>query len=176
MKWYFESYVISRAPKGFCETIEFTFGVCVCLCVCPRHIAHSYWPILMKLRMEIPGQQIEHTSKVKVTKNKKATVWDRTFEPEVVETSGWFQNVPDRNTNQKYSAHGVPFLRHVTSNKHTIVACFLNSSILCQLISKSVHTLIGPMLCIKQKCTNQNYVTRVSMATKYPIIKHIVFF
>ena len=51
----------------------------------------------------------------------ETTVWAKTFEPEVVETSGWFQNVPDRNTYQKYAApmtYGVPlFIRHVTSNK-----------------------------------------------------------
>ena len=61
----------------------------------------------MKFRKEIPvlhayfvWQLIEHRSKVKVkvSKNMKTTVWARTFEPEVVETSGWLQNVPDENT------------------------------------------------------------------------------
>ena len=56
---------------------------------------------------------------------------------------------------------------------NTIFACFIKSSI----ISKSIHTLIGYILCITQKkCTNPNNVTCVSMATKYPIIKHWAFF
>ena len=46
---------------------------------------------------------------------------------------------------------------------------------MCRLISKSVksvHTLIGHILCIIQNnCTNKNNVTRIYMATKYPIIK-----
>ena len=58
--------------------------------------------ILMKLRMDIPvhhsqcvwQNKIEHRSKVKVTENTKTTILAITFEPEVVETSGWFQNVP----------------------------------------------------------------------------------
>ena len=36
--------------------------------------------------------------KVNVTKNTKTTIWAITFEPEVIETSGWFQNVPGKNT------------------------------------------------------------------------------
>ena len=45
------------------------------------------------------------------------------------------------------------------------------------LISKLVHTLIGPIICTLQKqCIDQNNVTYVSMATKYPIIKHRAFF
>ena len=32
-------------------------------------------------------------SKVKVTSNMNTTVWAITFEPEVVETSGWLQNI-----------------------------------------------------------------------------------
>ena len=59
----------------------------------------------MKLRMEIPvpqayfvWQPIEHRSKVKVIKNIKTTLWAINFEPEVVETSGWLQNVSDDNT------------------------------------------------------------------------------
>ena len=53
----------------------------------------------MKLCMDIPvhhaqcvWQTIEHRSKVKVkvTENTKTTIWAITFEPEAVETSGWF--------------------------------------------------------------------------------------
>ena len=45
----------------------------------------------------------EHMSKVKVkvTENTKTTIWAITSEPEVVETSGWFQNVPCQNIYQK---------------------------------------------------------------------------
>ena len=74
--------------------------------------------------------------KVKVIENTKTTIWAITSEPEVVETSGWFQNVPCQNINQKCrSPHDVAFLRHMTS-------------ILNRLISKSVHTLILPVLYI----------------------------
>ena len=64
----------------------------------------------MKLRMGIPvyhaqyvWQKKEHRSKVKVkvTENTKTTLWAITSEPEVVETSGWFQNVPCQNIYQK---------------------------------------------------------------------------
>ena len=49
--------------------------------------------------MRVTKKKIEHRSKVKVkvTENTKAI----TFEPEDVETSGWFQNVPCQNTYQK---------------------------------------------------------------------------
>ena len=94
-----------------------TFGVCVCVCVyvcvcvCVQGISPSITGrILMKLRMDIPvhhaqcvWQTIENRSKVKVkvTENTKTTIWAITFEPEVVETSGWFQNVPCQNIYQK---------------------------------------------------------------------------
>ena len=66
----------------------------------------------MKLRIDIPvhhahcvWQKKEHMSKVKVkvkvTENTKTTIWAITSEPEVVETSGWFQNVPCQNIYQK---------------------------------------------------------------------------
>ena len=92
-----------------------TFGVCVCMCVCVCVCVQGISPsitgrILMKLRMDIPvhhaqcvWQTIENRSKVKVkvTENTKTTIWAITFEPEVVETSGWFQNVPCQNIYQK---------------------------------------------------------------------------
>ena len=50
-------------------------------------------------------QNIEHRSKVKVkvkvTENAKTIIWAITFEPEDVEVSGWFHNVPGQNTYQK---------------------------------------------------------------------------
>ena len=83
----------------------------------------------MKLRMEIPvlhayfvWQPIEHRSKVKVIKDIKTPVWPITFKPEIVETSGWLQNVVDENTYQKYLAS-----LNWRQIKHTIFACFLNS-------------------------------------------------
>ena len=62
----------------------------------------------MKLDKEIPvlhvyvvWQSIEHLSrdKVNVIKNIKTIVWAAiTFEPEVVYTSGWLQDITDENT------------------------------------------------------------------------------
>ena len=48
-------------------------------------------------------KKIEHKSKVKVkvTENTKTTISAITFEPEVVETTGWFKNVPYQNTYQQ---------------------------------------------------------------------------
>ena len=128
------------------------------------------WQLLMKLRMAIPvlhayfvWQPIKHRSKVKVIKNSKSTFWDLTFEPDVVEISGWlnvsnekntFQNDPEPPWHTTYRF--CVTWRHI---KHTIFACFLNSSILYWLISKLVHTLIGPILCTLQKSIDQNNVT-----------------
>ena len=57
------------------------------------------------------------------------TDWAIILEPEVVETSGWLQNVPDRNTPNisilPAMAYDVPFLRHaVTSNKTRFLQVF----------------------------------------------------
>ena len=93
---------------------------------------HTGW-ILMKLRMEIPVCliKIEHRSKVKVTENTETTIWGITFEPEVLETYGWFQNVPDQNTYQKCQVpmtYVVPFLCHLTKKIHNycIFSNFVN--------------------------------------------------
>ena len=56
-------------------------------------------------------------SKDKVTNNMKTT-----------DFSGWFQNVPDHKCPAAMT-YDLPFSRHVTSNKHTIFACFLNATI-----------------------------------------------
>ena len=62
----------------------YVYYACVCVCVCFQGISPSITGrILMKLRMDIP-----------------ITI-AITFEPEVVETSGWFQNVPCQNIYQK---------------------------------------------------------------------------
>ena len=71
----------------------------------------NMWQIAMKFCKEISvlhayfvWQSIEHRSmsmsnvNVKVIKNITITVWAMTFEPEVVETSGWLQNITDENT------------------------------------------------------------------------------
>ena len=63
----------------------------------------------MKLRMDIPVHHAQcvwqkknmSKVKVKVTENTKTTIWAITSEPEVVETSGWFQDVPCQNIYQK---------------------------------------------------------------------------
>ena len=123
--------------------------------------------------------KIEHRSKVKVkvTENTKTTIWAITFEePEVVETSGWFQNVPCQNTYQKWRTT-YRFCVTWRQIKYTIVAYFLTSSILNRLISKSVHTLIWLCTIYNIKnCTNKNNIPRITMETKYPIIKHRAFF
>ena len=41
-------------------------------------------------------------SRSNTSKTMKITVWAITLEPEVVETSGWFQNIPWRNTYRKW--------------------------------------------------------------------------
>ena len=65
----------------------------------------------MKLCMDISvhhaqcvWHKIEHRSnvKVKVTENTKTTIWAIAFEPEDVETSGWFHNISDQYTYQKF--------------------------------------------------------------------------
>ena len=58
---------------------------------------------------------------------------------------------------------------------HFAEPLLLNAS-LYRFISKLVHTLIGPIICTLQKCIYQNNVTYISMAIKYPIIKHRAFF
>ena len=143
----------------------------------------------MKLRMDIPvhhaqcvwQKKIEHRSKVKVkvTENTKTTIWAITFEPEVVETSGWFQNVPCQNTYQKCrSPHDVrrTVLRHVTSNK--TYNCCIFSNINSEPIDFKIGTHIDLTCTIYhiKNCTNKNNITRITMATKYPIIKHRAFF
>ena len=150
------------------------------MCVCVQGISPSITGrILMKLRMDIPvhhaqcvWQTIEHRSKVKVTEYTKTTLWAITFEPEVVEISGWFQNVPCQNTYRS-----VPFLRHVTSNK--IYNCCIFSNF---VNSKPIDLKIGTHIDLTctiyniKNCTNKNNITRITMATKYPIIKHRAFF
>ena len=129
----------------------------------------------MKLRMDIPvhhaqcvwQKKIEHRSKVKVkvTENTKTTIWAITFEPEVVETSGWFQNVP------------CPFLRHVTSNK-IYNCCIFSNLVNSEPIDLKIGTHIDLTCTIYniKNCTNTNNITRIAMATKYPIIKQRAFF
>ena len=75
--------------------------------------------------------------------------------------------------------HDVPFLRHVTSNKHRILACFFKFVNFVPIDLKSgKHNDIDWTynMYLAKKCIDQNNVTYVSMATKYPIIKHMAFF
>ena len=163
--------LVSRAPKGFTRLLILS-SVCVCaclfVCVCARGISPiNTWPIIMKLRMEI-GQRSRSP------KTWKITVWAIAFEPEVVEISGWFYNVPDRNTYPKYfGPHDVPFLLHVTSNK-TYDFCMFSKFDNFVPIDLKIGTHIDWTYIMHhtKECTNQTNVTRVSMATKYPIIKH----
>ena len=106
----------------------------VCYRVCVRGISPSITGrILMELRMDIPVHHAQcvwqkynmSKVKVKVTENTKTTIWAITFEPEVVEISGWFQKNSDQNTYQK-CPHDArrSFLRHVTSTKTRFLHIF----------------------------------------------------
>ena len=54
-----------------------------------------------------------------------------------------------------------------------IFGCIRNTAISA---NKPKYTfLLLTSVCIIQKCINQNKVTRISMATKYPILKHKTF-
>ena len=96
--------------------------------------------------------------------------------------------------------YAVPFLRHVTPNKTYEFCMFSNilavmtydvpSNKTCDfcMFSKFINFVPiylkigthidcpGPILCTLKKCIDQNNRTYVSMATKYPIIKHRAFF
>ena len=128
-------------------------GVWLCVSAAISHI--KTWRILMALRMEIPvlhayfvSQQIEYKSTVKVTNNMKTTVWAITFDPEVVETSSWFQNWVTWCQ-----------IKHTTD------------------WSQNWYTHWLDLYCIPCiTCIDQNNATYVSMATKYPIIKRRAFF
>ena len=111
----------------------------------------------------------EHMSKVKVnvTENTKTTIWAITSEPEVVETSGWFQNVPCQNIYQKCSSPHDAW--------HSV---FASHDVNSEPIDFKIGTHIDFTCTIYhlQNCTNKNNITRITMATKYPIIKHRAFF
>ena len=68
--------------------------------------------------------------------------------------------------------YNVPFLRHMTSNKTYDFGMF-SKFVNFELIDLKIRTHIDWTL---QKCIDQNNVSHVSMATKYPIIKHRAFF
>ena len=147
----------------------------------------TYHHVIIIILMDIPEhhvqcvwQTIEHRSKVKVkvTENTKTTIWAITFED--IETFGWFQNVPCQNTYQKCRVpmtYDVPFLRHVASNK-TYNCCIFSNFVNFVPIDLKIGTHIDWTYTILhlQNCTNKNNVTHISMATKYPIIKHRAFF
>ena len=111
----------------------------------------------------------EHMSKVKVkvTENTKTTIWAITSEPEVVETSGWFQNVPCQNIYQKcrspHDAWRSVFASHDVNSEPIDFKIGKHIDFTCTIYH------------IKH-CTNKNNITRITMATKYPIIKHRAFF
>ena len=111
----------------------------------------------------------EHRSKVKVkvTENTKTTMWAITSEPEVVETSGWFQNVPCQNIYQK-----------CRSPHDAWRSVFASHDVNSEPIDFIIGTHIDFTCTIYQikNCTNKNNITRITMATKYPIIKHRAFF
>ena len=73
--------------------------------------------------------------------------------------------------------YDVPFLHHMTSNK-TYDFCMFSKFINSVPIDLKILTHIDRTytMCHAKKCPNQNNVTRISIATKYPIIKHMTFF
>ena len=130
----------------------------------------------MKLRIDIPvhhaqcvWQKKEHRSKVKVkvTENTKTTIWAITSEPEVVETSGWFQNVPCQNIYQK-----------CRSPPDAWCSVFASHDVNSEPIDFKIGTHIDFTCTIYhiKNCTNKNNITHITMATKYAIIKHRAFF
>ena len=70
----------------------------------------------------------------------------------------------------------VPILPHVTSNK-TYDFCMFYEFVNFVPIDLKIGTHIDRTYIMyhAKKCTNQNNVTHVSMATTYPIIKHRAF-
>ena len=73
--------------------------------------------------------------------------------------------------------YDVPFLRHVTSNK-TYNCCIFSNFVNSEPIDLKIGTHIDLTCTIYhiKNCTNKNNITRITMATKYPIIKHRAFF
>ena len=99
-------------------------SVCLSVCeyvyVCSQPLSDSdkWGTIVPTLYMEIPGYYIWYAKKyheyrymskfkVKVTKNMKLSDWAVTFEPDVVETSGWLHVV----------AYWKPHLHNILQNK-----------------------------------------------------------
>ena len=119
-------------------------------------------------------------SRLITSKTIKITFWPIIFEPKVVETSGWLENIPYRMALLKATSeltYDVTFWRYVTSNKIYDFFTFLKSLILNRFFWKCIHILLGPILCTLQKTIiDQKNITYVSMATKTPIIKHREFF
>ena len=88
--------------------LSVSLHVIMYLCVSSPISHHNFvkWdPIVTTLYMEIPGysmwfleKYLEHRDmskvKVRVTKNMKCTDWAVTFEPDVIETSGWLHFSP----------------------------------------------------------------------------------
>ena len=77
-------------------------------------------------------------------------------------------------------AYDVPFSVTVRQIKHTIFECFLNSNIQKYVpidLKIGTHTHWPDLYYVPCKeGIDQNNVTYVYMATKYPIIKHKAFF
>ena len=90
-------------------------------------------------------KKIEQRSKVKVTENTKTAVSAIAFEPEVVETSAWFNNVPCTNSQIPIRSvpmtYDVPFLHHVTSNK-TYNCCIFSNFVNSEPIDLKIGTHI----------------------------------
>ena len=91
-----------------------------------EHIASKFTPVMHGnvLNSQQKSSDLEMSrSRSNQSKTMKITVWAITFEPEVVDTSGWLHDVP-------YRMYDVTFLRHVTLKISNILKknIFLKSS------------------------------------------------
>ena len=105
------------------------------------------------------------------------THWVISFKPE---TSGLLQNVPDGNIYQKCRAamtYDVPFVRHMTSNETYDFGIFYKFvNVVSTDLKIGTHIDWIYNMYIAKIYINKSNVTYASMATKYPIIKHRLFF
>ena len=124
-------------------------------------------------------KKIEHRSKVKVTEKKKTTIWTITFEPEVFASRDVKENVQFLHLHwtdyYKDSSALCPVrvIKNRRQIKHTIFAYFLLNLVNFVPIDLKIGTHIDWTYNMyhTKNCTNKNNITRISMATKYPLIK-----
>ena len=87
------------------------------------------------------------------------------------------KNKPEiEETSEVTMKNDVPCLHHVTSNKKYDF-CMFSKFVNCMPIDLKIgtHNYWTYTMYHANKCTNQNNITRISMTTKYPIIKQRAF-